>query len=736
MRHSLAYGDNGNPHSALIGGGEYQWRREGPPHLFNPETVFLLQHATRSKRLDIFKKYAQSVDSQSISLKTIRGLFVFSSRRKPININEVEPISSIISRFATGAMSYGAISKEMHETLAVAANRIGAKSNTGEGGESVERLTDPKKSSAIKQVASGRFGVTSLYLSNASDLQIKLAQGAKPGEGGQLPANKVYPDIARNRMGTPGVGLISPPPHHDIYSIEDLKQLIFDLKRANREARINVKLVSEAGVGTVAAGVAKAKADVILISGHDGGTGASPLSSLKHAGTPWEIGLAEAHQTLVANGLRNRVVLQADGHIMTGRDVLIAALLGAEEFGFATAPMVVSGCVLMRVCHLDTCPVGVATQNPELRKRFTGTPEFVETYLEFVAIQVRELLAELGFKSLGEIIGRSELLAVDEKHHNWKSVQLDLDAVLRGTPEGIALGSESQNHELTSQIDFQFLEQANQTLESGKPVKINATIRNTDRAIGTLLGNEVTKRFNDAGLPDDSIQIVLEGSAGQSLGAFIPRGITIRLSGDANDFVGKGISGGRIVLNQPAGAEFRSDRNIVAGNVVGYGATGGEIFISGLVGERFCVRNSGATVVAEGTGDHALEYMTGGVAVILGDTGKNLAAGMSGGIAFIRNLDPERLNKESRNADHLTVSTPSGENADLLKSVLERFAAETGSVLTKEILSDWQNALGTFSLLLPTKYAAVKAVLRNADENNTDVETEAVWQQILEVTGG
>ncbi|MEY4313246.1 MAG: hypothetical protein RLZZ319_755, partial [Actinomycetota bacterium] len=633
LRHARQYGEQGNAHELLENGGEYQWRREGPPHLFNPETVFKLQHATREKRYDIFRDYTRAVDEQAERLMTLRGLFQFAPTRPPVPLDEVEPIESIIKRFSTGAMSYGAISEEMHETLAIAMNRLGARSNTGEGGESVDRLLDPERRSAIKQVASGRFGVTSMYLTHADDIQIKMAQGAKPGEGGQLPPAKVYPWIARTRMGTPGVGLVSPPPHHDIYSIEDLKQLIFDLKRSNPAARIHVKLVSESGVGTVAAGVAKSKADVILISGHDGGTGASPLSSLKHAGTPWEIGLAEAQQTLMLNDMRGRIVLQVDGQMKTGRDVVIAALLGAEEYGFATAPMVVSGCILMRVCHLDTCPVGVATQNPLLRERFTGKPEFVETFFEYLAEEVREILASLGFRSLEEAIGHRDVLDVDRAVSHWKTEGLDLTPVLSGPvfdESAPRFNVESQDHELDEHIDHGFIADAAGALADGTPVSLSATIRNTDRAIGTMLGHELTKAHGEMGLEPGTISIELTGSAGQSLGAFVPRGITLRLTGDSNDYVGKGLSGGRVIVRAPENSAFVTNDNIIAGNVVGYGATSGELFIAGVVGERFCVRNSGATAVVEGVGDHALEYMTGGVALILGGTGRNLGAGMSG----------------------------------------------------------------------------------------------------------
>ena len=738
-RHRRAYGERAAGQQGLESGGEYQWRREGPPHLFNPESVFKLQHSTRSKRYDIFREYTKSVDDQAERLMTLRGLFTFESARKAIPIDEVEPVENIIRRFATGAMSYGAISQEMHETLAIAMNRIGGRSNTGEGGESLDRLLDPERRSAIKQVASGRFGVTSMYLTNADDIQIKMAQGAKPGEGGQLPNNKVYPWIAETRMGTPGVGLISPPPHHDIYSIEDLKQLIFDLKCANPSARIHVKLVSESGVGTVAAGVAKSKADVILISGHDGGTGASPLSSLKHAGTPWELGLAEAQQTLMLNNMRGRVVLQVDGQMKTGRDVVIAALLGAEEYGFATAPMVVSGCILMRVCHLDTCPVGVATQNPLLRERFTGKPEFVETFFEYIAEEVREILASLGFATLEEAIGRHEVLGVDAAMNHWKTDGLDLSPILQGpafeedTPRHNVT---AQLHELDGLIDRVLIEAAQRSLTTGVTTTFSTTVRNTDRAIGTMLGHEITRRFGVDGLPPDTIDISLNGVAGQSLGAFIPRGLTLRLAGDANDYVGKGLSGGRIVLSPPIGVEFETNLNIIAGNVVAYGATSGEMFIAGVVGERFCVRNSGAIVVSEGVGDHALEYMTGGVVAILGNTGRNIGAGMSGGRAFILDLDRALMNQSALASGELLLEPLSDESSLELRDLIERHAAETGSEHARSLLSNWEVCRERFTEVIPRDFSAVTEIRRAALGQGIDPDGAETWERILEVTGG
>ena len=739
QRHALAYGNPSTFHEVLPVGGEYSWRREGPPHLFNPETVFKLQHATREKRYDVFRDYTRAVDEQAERLMTLRGLFRFAGERDPVPLDEVESAHDIIRRFSTGAMSYGAISQEMHETLAIAMNRLGARSNTGEGGESVERLLDPERRSAIKQVASGRFGVTSMYLTHADDLQIKMAQGAKPGEGGQLPSNKVYPWIARTRMGTPGVGLISPPPHHDIYSIEDLKQLIYDLKRSNPAARIHVKLVSEAGVGTVAAGVAKSKADVILISGHDGGTGASPLSSLKHAGTPWELGLAEAQQTLMLNDMRGRIVLQVDGQMKTGRDVIIAALLGAEEFGFATAPMVVSGCILMRVCHLDTCPVGVATQNPLLRERFSGKPEFVETFFEYIAEEVREILASLGFRSLSDAIGHREILDVDRAVAHWKTEGLDLTTVLAGpvfAEDAARFNVSQQDHELEKHIDHTFIRDAAGALANGTPVSLTAEIRNTDRAIGTMLGHYVTKAHGEDGLDPNTIDISLSGSAGQSLGAFVPRGITLRLIGDANDYVGKGLSGGRIILRQPPESTFPSNANIIAGNVVGYGATSGEMFIAGVVGERFGVRNSGATIVVEGTGDHALEYMTGGFALILGSTGRNLGAGMSGGNAYVLDLNVALVNQAAMSSGELELSSLTDNDAELVHKLLSTHVTETGSLYATALLDDWATTRDRVTAITPRDFRKVTIIRNAALDAGIDPDSDGVWTQIMEVTGG
>jgi len=724
-RHHIAYPPGGEvPGSKKLQiGGEYQWRREGEPHLFDPETVFTLQHSTRAKRYDVFKRYTSRIDNQSKELMTLRGLFTFKEGvRAPISLDEVESVSSIVKRFATGAMSYGSISQEAHETLAVAMNRIGGKSNSGEGGENPDRYEKEAngdwRRSAIKQVASGRFGVTSNYLVNADDIQIKMAQGAKPGEGGQLPGNKVYPWVAKVRYSTPGVGLISPPPHHDIYSIEDLAQLIHDLKNANKNARVHVKLVAEVGVGTVAAGVSKAHADVVLISGHDGGTGASPLTSLKHAGAPWELGLAETQQTLMLNGLRDRIVVQVDGQMKTGRDVVIAVLLGAEEFGFATAPLVVSGCIMMRVCHLDTCPVGVATQNPELRAKFSGKPEFVETFFEYIAEEVREWLAKLGFKTIAEAVGQVELLDTKEAVNHWKASGLDLAPLLVApTVTGDRKNTTTQDHGLAAALDNELIDLADAALTKGEPVRIAKEVRNVNRTIGTMLGAEVTRRFGEDGLPAGTIDITLHGSAGQSLGAFIPRGLLLRLYGDSNDYVAKGLSGGRVIVRPDEKATFPSQENIIAGNVIGYGATSGEILIRGIVGERFCVRNSGATAIVEGIGDHGCEYMTGGQVVVLGRTGRNFAAGMSGGRAFVLDLD-ERL----VNPDMVDVLALPADQESNVQQMLTLFFTETGSVVAKGILDEWQEAKNRISLVMPRDYARVLAAMERAQRDGLDVD--------------
>ncbi|MCD9622991.1 glutamate synthase large subunit [Rhabdothermincola salaria] len=727
-RHAMAYPVNATEraHRTLAVGGEYQWRREGEYHLFNPETVYKLQHSTRAKRYDVFKEYTQRVDEQAAHLATLRGLFRLRAGERPsIPIDDVEPASEIVKRFSTGAMSYGSISAEAHENLAIAMNRLGAKSNTGEGGEDPERfVTMPNgdsKRSSIKQVASGRFGVTSEYLVNADDIQIKMAQGAKPGEGGQLPGGKVYPWIAKTRHSTPGVGLISPPPHHDIYSIEDLAQLIHDLKNANDQARVHVKLVAEVGVGTVAAGVSKAHADVVLISGHDGGTGASPLTSLKHAGAPWELGLAETQQTLLLNGLRDRIVVQVDGQLKTGRDVVIAALLGAEEFGFATAPLVVSGCVMMRVCHLDTCPVGIATQNPELRKRFNGKPEFVVNFFEYIAEEVRELLAELGFRTLEEAIGRAELIDAAAAVDHWKASGLDLTPILH-VPE-LAEGAArhqvaTQDHGLQHALDNRLIELAAPALERGERVSIEMGIRNVNRTVGTMLGAEVTRRRGGEGLPEDTIVVDFTGSAGQSFGAFVPRGITLRLSGDANDYVGKGLSGGRLVVRPPADSPFVAEDNIIAGNVILYGATAGEVFLRGVVGERFGVRNSGAVAVVEGVGDHACEYMTGGRVVVLGPTGRNFGAGMSGGIAFV--LDPDGTFPSRVNPEMVDLEAPDADDVEWLRDRVARHLAETGSAVAERLLEDWEATTERVVKVMPKDYKRVLLAERDALANGLD----------------
>ncbi len=715
-------------------GGDYQWRRGSTPHLFSPEAIARLQHATRTGQAEVFREYTNEVDEQAARLMTLRGLLAIRGvddgtrrARPPVPVEEVEPVSAIVRRFVTGAMSYGSLSAEAHQTLAIAMNRLGARSNSGEGGEDAERYAPDAggdiRRSAIKQVASGRFGVTSEYLVNADDLQIKMAQGAKPGEGGQLLGHKVYPWIAKTRHSTPGVGLISPPPHHDIYSIEDLAQLIADLKNANPAARVSVKLVAEVGVGTIAAGVAKAHSDLVLISGHDGGTGASPLTSVKHAGAPWELGLAETQQTLLRNGLRDRVIVQVDGQLKTGRDVLIAALLGAEEFGFATAPLVSVGCVMMRACHNDTCPVGVATQNPELRRRFAGRPENVVNFMEFIAGQVREYLAMLGFRSLAEAVGQAELLepAAPAGHRN--AAFLDLAPLLHvpDLPPGTARRKmTSQPSELHLALDNTLIQLAEGALAEGSQVRLELPVRNVNRAVGTMLGYEVTRRWGGKGLPADTIAVGLRGSAGQSLGAFLPAGITIRLSGDANDYVGKGLSGGRIVVVPDPAATFAAHEQVIAGNVIGYGATSGELFLRGVVGERFCVRNSGATAVAEGAGDHGCEYMTGGRVVVLGPAGRNFAAGMSGGIAYLLDPDLTLINTEM-----VDVEPVAGADADFLADLLSRYTEETGSRVGAELLADWPAALERLRRVMPRDYKRVLAATSQARRDGHDV-AEAV----------
>ena len=723
QRHRVSYPPSGiSPaHRRLAVGGEYQWRREGEPHLFDPETVFRLQHSTKENSADIFREYTDAVDDQSERLMTLRGLFELKEgERESIPLAEVEPASEIVKRFSTGAMSYGSISAEAHETLAIAMNRLGGKSNTGEGGEDPERFlpmaNGDSKRSAIKQVASGRFGVTSEYLVNADDIQIKMAQGAKPGEGGQLPGHKVYPWVAKTRHSTPGVGLISPPPHHDIYSIEDLAQLIHDLKNANDQARIHVKLVSEVGVGTVAAGVSKAHADVILISGHDGGTGASPLTSLKHAGAPWELGLAETQQTLLLNGLRDRVVVQTDGQMKTGRDVVIAALLGAEEYGFSSAPLVVMGCIMMRVCHLDTCPVGVATQNPELRERFTGQADHVVNFFLFIAEQVREYLAELGFRSLDEAIGHTEMLDTKAAVSHWKAHGMDLSPILH-VPEVDHPRHQqvAQDHGLEHALDNELIEICRDAIENGEPVRAQVKIRNVNRTVGTMLGSRVTRANGGEGLPDETIDLTLIGSAGQSFGAFVPSGITLRLEGDTNDYLGKGLSGGRLVVRPDRNATFAAEDHIIAGNVICYGATAGEVYLRGQVGERFCVRNSGVVAVVEGIGDHGCEYMTGGRAVVLGPTGRNFAAGMSGGTAYLLDPDPMRINTEMVQLEPLD-----DEDRDFLLHAIRRHYEETESAVAERLLADPETSLARFGKVMPIDYKRVLQARARAELEGRD----------------
>jgi glutamate synthase domain-containing protein 2/glutamate synthase domain-containing protein 1/glutamate synthase domain-containing protein 3 len=731
-RHRRAFPPRNLLATDLETGGEYKWRRDGEFHLFNPETVFKLQHATRSGQYAIYKEYTALVNDQSRNLGTLRGLLELRPAATRIPLEEVEPIESILKRFATGAMSYGSISQEAHETIAIAMNRLGAKSNTGEGGEDPARYrrdaNGDSRRSAIKQVASARFGVTSEYLVNADDLQIKMAQGAKPGEGGQLPGHKVYPWIAKVRHSTPGVTLISPPPHHDIYSIEDLAQLIYDLKNANDQARIHVKLVAEVGVGTVAAGVAKAHADVVLISGHDGGTGASPLTSIKHAGVPWELGLAETQQVLVLNRLRDRIVVQADGQLRTGRDVVVAALLGAEEFGFSTAALVVSGCIMMRVCHLNTCPVGVATQDPELRKKFMGKPEFVENYFRFVAEDVRELMAELGFRSMDEMIGRSDRLEMRAAIEHWKASGVDLSKILYQPevgPDVATRAVRSQDHGLHKALDNTLIAQAAPALQRCEPVEIRLPIRNLHRTVGTMLGAEVTRRHGGDGLPEDTIRVQFTGSAGQSFGAFVPRGITLTIEGDANDFWGKGLSGGKLVVYPPPESTFASHENVIVGNVCLYGATSGEAYVRGVAGERFAVRNSGALAVVEGVGDHGCEYMTAGRVVVIGKTGRNFAAGMSGGIAYVLDVDSQfarRCNQQLVELEPLAE-----EDLEFVRTMLRRHVRYTNSGRAVRLLANWIDEQAGFIKVIPRDFKRVlQAEARARSENREPVFAELV----------
>ncbi|MCW3118977.1 MAG: glutamate synthase large subunit [Chitinophagaceae bacterium] len=717
-KHYFAFSKKDIPVDRLPAGGIYQWKRKGEFHLFNPQTIHLLQYSTRLNDYNTFKKYSKLVNEQSEKACTLRSLFAFKKNRPSVSIDEVESAENIYKRFATGAMSFGSISWEAHTTLAIAMNRLGGKSNTGEGGEDDRRYdklpNGDSMRSAIKQVASARFGVTSLYLTEADELQIKMAQGAKPGEGGQLPGHKVDEWIGKTRHSTPGVGLISPPPHHDIYSIEDLAQLIFDLKNANRNARINVKLVSKAGVGTIAAGVAKAKSDVILISGHDGGTGASPISSIKHAGLPWELGLAESHQTLVKNKLRSRVVLQADGQMKTGRDIAIAALLGAEEWGVATAALVVEGCIMMRKCHLNTCPVGVATQDPELRKRFTGNADHVVNLFRFLTQELREIMADLGFRTINEMIGQVDCLGLRENISHWKYSRLDLSPILYKEPASEYTGlynMEEQDHGLANVLDWKLLEAAKPAIEKKERVAASFKIKNTDRTAGTILSNEITKKHR-YGLPDDTIHFSFTGTAGQSFGAFNTKGVTLELEGDANDYFGKGLSGSRLIIYPPRQASFIPEENIIIGNVAFYGATSGEAFIRGKAGERFGVRNSGANVVVEGVGDHGCEYMTGGRVVILGDTGRNFAAGMSGGIAYV--YDVKGKFAVNCNTEMVDIDPVEREDVAELQDIITHHYAYTGSTVAKFVLDDFENQLKNFVKVFPRDYK--KALLENGQK--------------------
>ncbi len=720
QRHMRGFPDRDSQVHALDVGGDYQWRKEGEAHLFNPLTIHTLQKAVRTGNYETFKQYSALVNTQVKQIYTLRGLLDFKAQT-PVPLDEVESVESIMKRFKTGAMSYGSISSEAHESLAIAMNRIGGKSNTGEGGEDPERYTwtnekGDSKNSAIKQVASGRFGVTSLYLSQAREIQIKMAQGAKPGEGGQLPGSKVYPWIAKVRGSTPGVGLISPPPHHDIYSIEDLAQLIHDLKNANRAARISVKLVSEVGVGTIAAGVAKAHSDVVLISGYDGGTGASPQTSVKHAGLPWELGLAETHQTLLLNNLRSKIVVEADGQMKTGRDIVIAALLGAEEFGFATAPLVTMGCIMMRVCHLNTCPVGVATQNPELRAKFSGDPEYAVNFMKFIAQEVRELMAQLGFRKLEDMVGRVDVLEPRQAVDHWKARGIDLSNLLYRPNVGPEVGTfctEAQDHGIEKSMDITtLLPLCKDAIEKGEKVSATLPIRNVNRTVGTILGNEITKK-HWYGLPDNTVHLTFNGSAGQSFGAFIPKGVTLEISGDANDYVGKGMSGGRIIVYPPEGSTFAAEENIIAGNTALYGATAGQLFLRGVAGERFAVRNSGVDAVVEGVGDHGCEYMTGGRVVVLGTTGRNFAAGMSGGIAYVLDEKGDFKTRCNTSMSDLFALEDQAE-IDALESLIKQHAEVTKSQKAFKVLALWEQSVKQFVKVLPRDYARVLKALDKA----------------------
>jgi glutamate synthase (ferredoxin) len=691
--------------------------------MLNPSTISKLQQAVKEDKYDTYKVYSDLINKQSKQLMTLRGMFKLVDF-DPIPIEEVEPWTEIVKRFKTGAMSYGSISKEAHENLAIAMNSIGGKSNSGEGGEDSNRFKKEKngvwKNSAIKQVASGRFGVSSHYLSTAKEIQIKMAQGAKPGEGGQLPGPKVNPMIAEVRNSTPYVGLISPPPHHDIYSIEDLSQLIYDLKNANREARINVKLVSEVGVGTIAAGVAKAKADVILISGFDGGTGASPLTSLKHAGLPWELGIAEAQQTLVMNNLRGRVVMECDGQLKTGRDVAIACLLGAEEFGFSTAPLVASGCIMMRACHLNTCPVGIATQDPELRKNFKGKPEHVINFMYFVAQELREIMSQLGFRTVDEMVGQSQKINMEDAVKNYKTKGINLSKILYkpNVPENTPLKNNTkQDHNLENVLDFTILKEAKLAIEKKVKMNLYYEIKNTDRTVGTIVSNEISKLYGAKGLPKDTLEINFKGAAGQSFGAFGAPGLTLTVSGNTNDYFGKGLSGSKIIVKIPKEASFKSEENVITGNVALYGATAGEAYINGIAGERFCVRNSGAIAVVEGVGDHGCEYMTGGTAIILGDIGRNFAAGMSGGVAYI--YKSTKFDKRNFNSEMIEFENPSNQDLDLVKKLIENHFTYTSSKIAERFLNNWDKESKNFIKIMPTEYKL--ALEKMAKEKITEI---------------
>jgi len=733
-RHRNAFPPEGKPDEFLDVGGYYSVRHGGEKHLWNPETVYKLQQATRNNDYKTFKEFTKLVDDQTKELATLRGLFEFKECEK-ISIDEVEPVENIMKRFMTAAMSFGSISSETHESIAIAMNRIGGRSNSGEGGEDPERFkklpNGDWKISKIKQVASGRFGVTSEYLVNAEEIQVKMAQGAKPGEGGQLPGHKVSPEIAKVRHTTPGVSLISPPPHHDIYSIEDLKQIIYDLHCANSRAKVCIKLVAATGVGTVAAGVSKAKADQVLISGYDGGTGAAPWSSIMHAGLPWELGLADTQQTLVANQLRDRIVVQTDGQLKTGRDIVIATLLGAEEYCFGTSVLVTLGCVLMRKCHLNTCPVGVATQNPELRANFNGQAEFVESFFRFLAQEMREYMAELGFKTVDEMVGRVDKLEVRKAINHWKANKLDFSALLTNPdPDGktVLHCTKKQDHELSASLDNELVKLAENALTNRESVVIDIPIRNINRTVGTILSSEVTRKYGSAGLPEDTIQLNFKGYAGQSLGAFLVPGITIRVEGDTNDYVGKGMSGGKIIVNPYKESTFKPYQNIIAGNVILYGATGGEMFLHGMAGERFAVRNSGATAVVEGVGDHGCEYMTGGTVVVIGQTGNNFGAGMSGGVAYV--YDEHEWFGMKCNLDMVDLeSVWEDEDKNLLHTLLTKHYEYTQSVRAKDILDNWDSRLPLFVKVMAMEYK--QSLERIRQEEHRDDELVLATEEVF-----